>query len=339
MFLSIIVPIYNTPEQYLRECLDSCFDQNVSADDYQVICVDDGSTVDVSTLLREYKSKHSNLTVISQNNKGLSGARNTGITSANGDYLWFVDSDDYIKRNCLLELKNKVIEANVDRLCLGAYHFSNNIEDIEALRPNHAIRSVYATRSLYFRQFLSHNNLKFREEIPCLGEDMIFNFEIDQITHSEKNIDEVFYLYRIHGNSITHTSEKLKYYDKFIFYHLRGCQIVRDYYEKDILQKFETIRYLHADIAQIMIFDAYLPFEKREEYLQQIICEKLIPYRRWNNKSKAINVYTNVHSLNLNIICNVSRIRAFSWLLILWAKVWSSAPKKKIEKKKKKKMR
>lgn len=120
--LSIIVPIYNV-ELYLRKCVDSLLAQDYF--DYEIILVDDGSTDNCPTICDDYASKHntSNIThqtcpihVIHQANAGLSAARNSGIKIANGEYIMFVDSDDYIEPNVLAGLIAQIDRDKLDVL-------------------------------------------------------------------------------------------------------------------------------------------------------------------------------------------------------------------------------
>ena len=97
---SIIVPVYNT-EKYLKRCLDSIKSQSFK--DYEVIIVNDGSTDNSSDTISKYPYK-----VINQENQGLSMARNNGVKEASGEYLIFLDSDDYIEKNLLKEINNSL---------------------------------------------------------------------------------------------------------------------------------------------------------------------------------------------------------------------------------------
>ena len=94
--LSVVVPVYNV-EKYLRECLDSVVNQHYQ--NWDIICVNDGSTDGSITILEEYQKKDNRIRIITQENAGLSAARNTGIDAALGDYIAFVDSDDFIYRS------------------------------------------------------------------------------------------------------------------------------------------------------------------------------------------------------------------------------------------------
>lgn len=100
MKLSIIIPVFKV-EKYLRKCLDSCLNQDISADMYEIIAVNDGSPDKCEIILNEYSKKYPQLSVINQSNQGLSIARNKGLENARGDYVWFIDSDDWIEPQSL----------------------------------------------------------------------------------------------------------------------------------------------------------------------------------------------------------------------------------------------
>lgn len=103
MKLSIIIPIYNV-ERYLSKCIDSCVQQNVDYDSYEIILVNDGSTDGSLKIAEKYCSQYPNVKLINQSNQGLSMARNNGLKIAIGDYVWFVDSDDWIEPTSLEKL-------------------------------------------------------------------------------------------------------------------------------------------------------------------------------------------------------------------------------------------
>ena len=104
--VSIIVPVYNI-EKYLAKCLDSLINQTL--EDIEIICVNDGSTDNSAEILNEYAQKDCRIKIINQDNAGLSAARNTGINAANGEYIGYVDSDDWIDLNftksCIMRQK------------------------------------------------------------------------------------------------------------------------------------------------------------------------------------------------------------------------------------------
>lgn len=110
--ISVIIPVYNV-EQYLEKCIESVLQQKY--DNYEIILVDDGATDDSGKICEGYGEKFpEKIRVIHQENKGLGGARNTGIEQAEGDYLFFVDSDDYIEQGCFEKLNQVICTYHAD---------------------------------------------------------------------------------------------------------------------------------------------------------------------------------------------------------------------------------
>ena len=112
--LSIIIPMYNV-EKYIGKCLDSCISQKEVrlGSDYEIICVNDGTKDESASIARGYSYKHEGITVIDQNNQGLSMARNNGLKIAKGKYVWFVDSDDWIEDNCLKKVLDLLSDCDI----------------------------------------------------------------------------------------------------------------------------------------------------------------------------------------------------------------------------------
>lgn len=130
MQLSIIVPVYGVAN-YLRKCVDSLLAQDII--DYEIILVDDGSPDECPQICDEYAALHPNfIKVIHQENAGLSAARNSGISAAQGDYIMFVDSDDYLQSNVLGMLMAQVKRDNLDVL---RFNYQNVRESGDAFAP------------------------------------------------------------------------------------------------------------------------------------------------------------------------------------------------------------
>lgn len=115
--LSIIIPVYNS-EKYIRECLDSIF-KNVTSYKFEVIIVDDGSTDDSLKIVEEYKNN--NLKILKQRNKGAASARNYALNYATGEYIAFIDSDDYVDENYIQKLLSEAKNKNCDAVRCGFY--------------------------------------------------------------------------------------------------------------------------------------------------------------------------------------------------------------------------
>ena len=113
MLLSIIIPVYNV-EKYIKKTLDSIFDQSFSHDEVEIIVVNDGTPDKSMQIVEGFTDNHPNLHIINQQNKGLSGARNTGLEYAKGEYIWFVDSDDWLEQGCIPQILNRIKDAFED---------------------------------------------------------------------------------------------------------------------------------------------------------------------------------------------------------------------------------
>lgn len=120
---SFIVPVYNV-ESYLPRCLDSLLNQDYN--NFEIICVNDGSNDSSLEILNDYSAKYSNIYIVNQENKGLGEARNTGVKYATGNYIWFIDSDDWIVDNSLLLLAEFIRNnGEKDMIVFNCYHTSS----------------------------------------------------------------------------------------------------------------------------------------------------------------------------------------------------------------------
>ena len=127
MEISVIIPIYNV-ENYLNQCVDSVLAQEFT--DYEIILVDDGSTDNSPTICDEYAEKYTQIKVIHKTNGGLSDARNFGIKEAQGDYLMFLDSDDFWNGNSVLTEINNIIKKNSPDLLIHELSSFYNLEKV-----------------------------------------------------------------------------------------------------------------------------------------------------------------------------------------------------------------
>ena len=220
--VSIIIPVYNT-EDYLRQCLESVITQ--SYENLEILCVNDGSKDNSLSILKEYQSKDDRVVVISQENGGLSAARNTGIRNATGKYLQFLDSDDLLDTNTVHELVNTAEKNQFDMLLFDAdsffetteiaklkYHYKkyyyrkhsysgvySGMELMQALRKNNEYRSS-ACLMLLRREWMQNNKICFRNGI--LHEDNLFTFVCLLNAERSGHVKKQFYLRRIREDSI-----------------------------------------------------------------------------------------------------------------------------------------
>lgn len=116
--ISLILPAYNTAD-YLQKCILSCESQNIPKDSYEIIIVNDGSTDTTLDIAQDLKTKFENIIILSQENQGLSQARNNGVKIARGEYIWFIDSDDVITQNCLKSIVEVMDNLRLDMFGVG----------------------------------------------------------------------------------------------------------------------------------------------------------------------------------------------------------------------------
>lgn len=116
--VSVIVPVYKV-EKYLHRCIDSIINQTYK--NLEIILVDDGSPDNCGKICDEYAEKDNRIKVIHKSNGGLSSARNAGLDVANGDYVYFVDSDDYIDTKLVEDNLNLAIEHDADMVCFNYF--------------------------------------------------------------------------------------------------------------------------------------------------------------------------------------------------------------------------
>lgn len=216
MKISIIIPVYNTGN-YLASCFNSILSQTFK--DFEVIIVNDGSSDNSLEICKRYQLEHSNFFVINKENTGVSDSRNIGIRKASGKYVFFCDSDDILKPDCLSELVYYAENYNADLVTAGFEQFNSTSGQViresvfpekkilnreDALDTLNCIGSPcdYIFPKLFLRQKLLDNNVFFREDLFFM-EDTYFT--IKYISYSEKIyvLNEILYRYREHEHSVT----------------------------------------------------------------------------------------------------------------------------------------
>lgn len=158
---SIIIPVYNA-EKYLPRCLDSVFAQDGT---YEVIAINDGSTDSSLSVLQKYASKYSNMKIINQKNKGVSVARNTGITASKNKYITFIDSDDWAEPN-MLSYAKEIIEKDKPDIVLSSFYDVYDHEWVRQTKGEEYVKDVVAEN-----RFRNRNLDKLQLFSPFYGKD------------------------------------------------------------------------------------------------------------------------------------------------------------------------
>ena len=190
MLLSIIVPVYNV-EKYLPRCLDSLLRQGLSPEEYEVICVNDGSPDNSALILADYAQVFPKIIrVVNQKHQGLSSARNVGMKLAQGEYLAFVDSDDYVVDKAYRFLLDHCCEDKPEVVCFEHQGISTDgvMEEDPEAQPDGQVTfegngaavcgkgvNMNVWSKLYRRDFLEQHNIQF---VPVMSEDVVFNIEV-----------------------------------------------------------------------------------------------------------------------------------------------------------------
>ena len=218
--ISVIIPVYNV-EKFLRECLDSVVNQTMR--DIEIICINDGSTDGSLDILKEYAKKDDRIIVINQTNGWLSAARNSGLKIAKGEYIQFVDSDDYLELNACETAYKYALQYNADVVVWGYKNFPKQVGNVKNKRYSLKHKEVnvfygglrsgrHLCRNAVWYKLYRHEIIKgcyFPEWIRC-REDEHFNFQVDKKINILVQIPEQLYNYRLNLNSIVTTGTWLK---------------------------------------------------------------------------------------------------------------------------------
>lgn len=233
--LSVIVPIYNT-KKYLRECLDSILAQTYS--NYELILVDDGSTDGSSEICDEYARKNERIVVIHKENCGLLHTRKVGFAVAKGEYISYIDSDDFIAPDMYEYMMPKIAEYNVDiAICNMAWYKSGDVSPMTTYNKHGYYNKKRLEEEIYpymlfssnpeksglipslcnkiIRKKVLGNVLSYADDSISYGEDALCSYpcilDSDSIYIAE---DKFFYFYRQVSSSLTNSYDK-KLLDKF----------------------------------------------------------------------------------------------------------------------------
>lgn len=235
LFLSLIIPVYNA-EEYIAECLDSLLAQELSPQDFEIVCVNDGSKDGSLSILQDYAGRYPNIRIISQENGGVTTARNAGLEAARGEYIWFVDADDLIRENSLPHLKAMIPDGGCDRVVFGAYQFLDSMTEDELeqsrcgqLTTNTSWYDAVVWRSLLRKAFLQQHGLYFRYPELTHGEDGLFMYEVTLTDPVTVYADEVFYFYRVHSGSAD-TTVSIESQKRKLRSHIRVTQILQEHF-------------------------------------------------------------------------------------------------------------
>ncbi len=227
--VSIIVPVYNV-EKYLDQCVNSLINQTYEK--IEIILVDDGSKDNSGKICDEWLKKSNKIKVVHKKNAGLGMARNTGLEYVKGDYVMFIDSDDYLAENVVEKLLEKLLTEKVDAAFTGMIRFNDEkilsevnrkykditfrgdelrkkyLTEMAGTLPNEPVDSylyMSVCTGLYSMKVIKDYLVRFESERKMISEDFIFNIDYFSKAKGVTFITENGYYYRVNENSLTRT--------------------------------------------------------------------------------------------------------------------------------------
>lgn len=242
--ISYIIPVYNG-EKYLSQCLDSLYDQGLTLDEFEVICIDDCSTDASVAMLKDYQKKHSNVRIVlHESNKKTGTSCNEGLEAAIGDYVWIVGQDDWIDKDW-----GKRLLSQADRDALDVLLFNNKqqrgcplsvtsdkvFEDSQVMGGMEFVRFYFGDsfcayllgfewRALYRREYLFDSGIGFVD--GAIYEDTTFLFRAIWYAKRIKSLETFVYNYRVNEESITDANKRYKGWLAYEFAFVAGKEVL-----------------------------------------------------------------------------------------------------------------
>lgn len=273
--VSVIIPVYNV-EKYLKRCIESVLAQDYSQ--YEIILVDDGSTDSSGKMCDEYESIYSQIRVIHQENKGVGGARNTGVENSKGEYILFVDSDDYIESITLSTLVKKAEDNDAD---LVVFNMRTVTDEGKIIRKTNLslpdgvfnidgckelfFATISAWSKLYKSTIFKCNNIKFPDRYWF--EDVWIAFDVFLSAKRVVRCDDILYNYVMRGGSImnskniTRSLEIIKAFDN----------VKKNMQSKNVWEKYhDEIEYVAINNIYIGTSIRILLYDTKSKYMDDI---------------------------------------------------------------------
>lgn len=308
--ISIIVPIYKVPENFLRQCVESCIKQSLS--EVEIILVDDGSPDDCGVICDEYAAKDNRIKVIHKVNGGLAAARNTGFDAATGIYMMFLDGDDYLDEETCEEIYFEMVKSDADILMFDQiieYDNSSRIlysikdnpqglnykqsmydegrmlfegetcKDLQLRVLNFNGRIAMAFQKLIKMEYLNKYNIRHVDELRQGMEGFVFNIQLFNYTKKVVYLSKPLYHYTYNVDSITHKPSEQNYY-----LCVKCCEWMLEYANKcercaDLKQSiYNRMLYLIVNTAISCYFSPLMPisYKKKVESMRDYMMQPII---------------------------------------------------------------
>lgn len=311
--ISIIIPVFNA-QKYLEDCLQSI--SNQSFHDFEILAINDGSTDNSLEILEKYRINEPRLKIFSQINKGVSAARNLGLENAIGDYITFVDADDFlIESDWFYKLHQNTISTKADIVCAGFTTYSareiyskiqipfpikiyNKERIVEELLPFFFQKDTFNAifTKLYSRKLIIDNGLFFPQNLK-IAEDTYFNLKSFSVANIISVIDSYGYAYREVQGSATKNVLKNDYLDAVVkVYEFDAMKLTNQQINPSQIEHLKKEKFVRAILSLMYIYINpinNLSFISRWKKINQIInhekVESIFSNYELNSKNKFEN--------------------------------------------------
>lgn len=326
--ITVIVPVYNA-EHTIEKCVNSIIKQTYS--NLQIILVNDGSKDKSIELCKKIQKNDDRILVIDKENEGVSNTRNKGIDMATGEYIIFVDSDDFIENNMIEILYNNI--QGYDFCTCNYYVIKNNKKkeksDIESYEINSGETNEYIEKmqkdmlfnspvnKIYKTEIIKQNNIRFEENI-CVGEDYLFNIEYIRCVKKARYISEALYNYTIKNGTLSR-----KYIDRFIDIEMKMVRKIKEIYEEksfDMTYIYnQYMELLKSNIYNLQIGEKSKTATKEfiKEYIKELEKDRIIN-KETRSKLKKENkmIFIMIEKRNIELLFQYFKIRYIAKRLV-----------------------
>jgi glycosyltransferase involved in cell wall biosynthesis len=281
--ISILIPVYNV-EKYLEQCLDSVINQTLK--EIEIICVNDGSTDDSLQILEDYAKKDHRIRIVNKVNGGISSARNMGLDYVNGEYIGFVDSDDWIELDMYEKLYKNAKFHDSDIVMFPGHLFDENTQELKYNVPYFTLEclddsfddrvfshletkdflfniSVTPWNKIYRSQFIKDIGVKFPEGLDF--DDNPFFYETYLNAKRISLVRDYLYFYRINRIGSFITSGNERYFDIVKMYEIVENIILKTHNQETYMAYFSNVR-----VANILAFYEKVDDEYRKKFFEII---------------------------------------------------------------------
>lgn len=320
--ISVIIPVYEV-ERFLDRCITSIVDQSYS--DLEIILIDDGSPDNCPAICDAWAERDDRIIVVHKENGGLSSARNAGIAKASGDYIAFIDSDDWIAPEMLEKLMDALREDGSDiAACTVQTVFENGIYGpLLTVQKRCVLDRSKAQKALLQESLLKQPvwyklyRRKTVQDIPFEGgknhEDVFWSYKAIGNASSVSLIDYVGYFYYQHSGSIMGKDYSLKHLDAIEAYENRYDYIAEHFPE---LERMARVAVVNACIFQGQMALKYLTKEEQNKafiYLNEVKTRYTIQYRDYSDMKLTHQLWLLISRASLRWVCIIKNMGHIGW--------------------------